>query len=76
MKNLPFISVILPVHNQADHIGMIVEQYVQALNAASLVYEIILVVNGCRDNSVEVCKELVYRHYFIHLIETKTGGWG
>ncbi len=70
------ISVILPVHNQADHIATVVDEYVSALDATPVTYQLILVVNRCRDNSMDVCKALAERYPFINLIETPVGGWG
>lgn len=70
------ISVILPVHNQADHIAEVLREYEAALVNIPTPYEYLLVVNGCRDNSLEVCKNLVERYESVKVIDTERAGWG
>ena len=52
------VSIVLPIHNQADHIGESIEDYVNALERLPIGYELILVPNGCRDESASVCARL------------------
>jgi glycosyltransferase involved in cell wall biosynthesis len=70
------ISVVLPVYNQADHIKATVEEYEKALASVPTPHELILVVNACRDNSLEVCKELERAHKSVRVLHTEKGGWG
>jgi glycosyltransferase involved in cell wall biosynthesis len=70
------ISVVLPVHNQADHIGGVVAGYVAALDRLERGYEIVLVTNGCTDRSVEVVGELVAGNPALRTIDLAEGGWG
>lgn len=70
------VSIILPVHNQADHIGTIIQGYVNELSTQVPDYEFILVANACTDNSVAVCQELARKDSHIKVIETEKGGWG
>lgn len=70
------VSIILPVHNQADHIGGLIQGYIDELSSAASEYEFILVANACTDNSVAVCKELGRKDSRIKLVETERGGWG
>src|SRR5258708_35465343 len=70
------ISVILPVYNQADHIAAIVEGYITTLARIPNSVEFLLVVNGCRDNSIEVCNELAAKYPSIRVIFSQNGGWG
>lgn len=70
-------SVILPVHNQADHIAEIVQSYLSALAEVPGSHEIILVTNACRDSSPEVCQSLARENGdLVKAIDTKNGGWG
>jgi glycosyltransferase involved in cell wall biosynthesis len=71
-----FISVILPVHNQANHIGSIVEEHTKIFESITIPYEIILVVNGCRDNSLEICHSLAEKYSSICVKYSKKKGWG
>src|SRR5260221_490889 len=70
------ISVVIPVHNQADHIGDIVRNYVETLARMPDPVEFLLVVNGCRDNSLEVCNVLAHENSSIRVIFSQPGGWG
>ena len=70
------ISVVLPVHNQEDHIGHLVREYEIALEQLSQPHELILVVNGCRDRSLEVCQELARAFETVRVLESGRGGWG
>lgn len=70
------VSIILPVHNQADHIGDIVQGYVDALSGFVQQYELILVLNACTDNSITVCQELANKNSNIRIVQTSEGGWG
>jgi glycosyltransferase involved in cell wall biosynthesis len=70
----PLISIVLPVHNQEDHIREIVADYKRALVKVPARYELILVTNACRDRSPEVCSEL--QDESVKHFDIKEGGWG
>lgn len=70
------MSIVLPVHDQADHIGTIVEEYEGALAGIASPHEIVLIPNGCRDDSVQVCRELAARWPSLRVIPSDGGGWG
>jgi len=72
----PLISIVLPIHNQADHVGSIVPEYEEALARIPNPHEMILVVNGCRDNSLEICQALAEQHAAIRVVHNEQGGWG
>ncbi len=70
------VSIVLPVHNQADHIGRVVQDYTRALDHLTLRYELILVVNGSRDASQRVCATLAKRDRRVRVLVSALGGWG
>jgi len=70
------ISVVLPVHNQADHLAAVVAEYVAALNPLAKSYEVILVANNCRDNTWEVCQAMVAKYPGVRAVQSAAGGWG
>jgi glycosyltransferase involved in cell wall biosynthesis len=70
------ISIILPVYNQADHIGRIVAEYEAAVCRIAVPHEILLVPNACRDNSVAVCYALAQTLPAVRVVESAEGGWG
>lgn len=70
------LSIILPVYNQADHIEAIVTEYEAVLQNLPYAHEYILVVNGCRDASLEVCQQLARRFERVRVVHSVAGGWG
>ena len=70
------ISIILPVHNQADHIENLVEDYVQCVKAIPFPLEMILVVNNSHDDSLALCQRLADRYPMIRVLNSDAGGWG
>jgi glycosyltransferase involved in cell wall biosynthesis len=70
-------SVILPVHNQEDHIRSVLEDYVKALARLDFAYELVPVVNGARrDKSLEICREMQQQYPEIRTECIDEGGWG
>jgi glycosyltransferase involved in cell wall biosynthesis len=72
----PLMSVILPVYNQADHIGQIIAEYDTALSKMGNTYELLLVVNGSRDQSLAVCHDLARQFEQARVLHSERGGWG
>jgi len=70
------LSIILPVYNQADHISRIVEEYQAALENMPASYELLLVVNGSRDQSLQACQALAQRMPTVRALHSVAGGWG
>jgi dolichol-phosphate mannosyltransferase len=70
------VSIALPVHNQADHVEAIVHDYITALDDAGIDWEIVLVPNACRDNSVAICGGIATADPRVRVVELKLGGWG
>lgn len=70
------VSIILPVYNQGDHIEKIVREYQEGLEKMPNPYELLLVVNGSRDNSLEVCNQLANECDHIRVLHSDRGGWG
>lgn len=76
-RNTPkLVSIILPVYNQADHIREIVVEYEEELSRLPFPHELLLVVNGCRDRSREICEELEREYAPVRMVFSEKGGWG
>jgi glycosyltransferase involved in cell wall biosynthesis len=69
-------SVVLPVHNQADHIESIVLGYREVLARLPLGHELVLVPNASRDATAEICHRLAAELDQIRVVELAEGGWG
>ena len=74
--NSVLVSIVLPVYNQADHIGSLVREYEASLQQLPFPHELLLVVNGCRDRSLEVCQELATSYDTVRVLSSAEGGWG
>lgn len=72
----PTVSIILPIHNQADHVVSVVGEYQVALLDLPVPWEIILVENGSRDQSAMLCTELAARHSNVRALSADRAGWG
>jgi glycosyltransferase involved in cell wall biosynthesis len=70
-------SVILPVQNQAGHIGAILEEHATVLSQLPFAFELLPVVNGPRrDASLDICRGLEARYPVIRTLTIDQGGWG
>jgi undecaprenyl-phosphate 4-deoxy-4-formamido-L-arabinose transferase len=70
------ISVVLPVYNQADHVELMIREYETALARLPVPYELVIVVNGSTDESLEVCRRLESQLDSVCVVHSEIGGWG
>jgi glycosyltransferase involved in cell wall biosynthesis len=70
------ISIILPVHNQADHLREVLSEYESAFSNVQTPHEFLLAINACRDNSLAIANELAEGNESIRVVATEKGGWG
>src|SRR3989344_6107406 len=64
------ISIILPIHNEAENINLLYQETKDVLNALGKSYEIICVEDGSQDSSLEILKKLSSR-----VIPSKIANW-
>ncbi|MCX7847484.1 MAG: glycosyltransferase family 2 protein [bacterium] len=57
----PFVSIVIPVYNGAATIGRLVEELIGTLGGTYRL-EVVLVNDGSRDNSEEICRQLHEAH--------------
>jgi hypothetical protein len=70
-------SIVLPVYNQAGHIGALLGEYADALERLPFPFELLPVVNGPRrDRSLEICRDLERSRPGIRTLCLDEGGWG
>jgi len=74
--NENLVSIIIPVYKQADHIEGVVSGYISILSEIKRAYEIILVVNGSGDNSLDICSRLSNKYPQLKVIHSRQKGWG
>ncbi len=70
------ISIILPIHNQADHLELLLNEYQAAMKSVPCRIELVLVVNACKDESYALCCKAKERHQDLVVIQSTRGGWG
>lgn len=70
------VSIVLPVHNQADHIEEVVRQHVDRLAGLNTEHELLLVPNACRDESPSICARLERELDSVRSLPLAEGGWG
>ena len=70
------VSVIVPIWNQADQIQEIVDDYRGSLASVGCPYEILLVVNGSSDGSLDTSNRIAAGHPEVRVLSLATAGWG
>ena len=70
------ISVVLPVYNQADHVELVVREYEEVLERLPVPHELVLVVNGSTDASLDICRALESELDTVRVVHSEIAGWG
>jgi glycosyltransferase involved in cell wall biosynthesis len=70
------VSIILPVYNQADHLAKVVDEYEAELARLASPHELILVTNGCRDDSPGHALISAEKYPTVRTFNSVRGGWG
>lgn len=65
-EKLPFVSILMPAHNESTILRQVVKQMVQ-LDYPD--YEVILINDGSTDNSSEVMKELTQKYARVRVVD-------
>ena len=66
---MPSISVVIPVYNSQDSIGLVIEKLAQVLPTLTDSFEAILVEDNGKDNSWEVIQQLSQTYAWVHGIK-------
>jgi len=75
------ISIIIPAYNEEKRIGRTLEEYSRFFkerikNKEIISFEIIVVLNACRDRTIDVVKGIKNKHKEIICLDFKHGGKG
>ncbi|MBS1955852.1 MAG: glycosyltransferase [Cyanobacteria bacterium SZAS-4] len=73
---MALVSVVLPVRNQADHIAWVVRQHHEHLLQLPVEFELLLVPNGCSDESELICQNLSAQLPGVRTVIGSGPGWG
>ena len=55
------ISIIIPVYNETESIGFLLDEVISVMKANKLHFELIVVNDGSKDNTLQVLKELTIK---------------
>ncbi len=75
MEN-PFLSIIIPVHNEERRLPSTIEQALQFLDCQCYSAELILVENGSQDRTLELARTYAARNPQIQVIQAQARGKG
>src|SRR3989344_4932373 len=65
------LSIVIPAYNEEKRIGQTLKDYASFFNKIKISYEIIVVLNGCRDNTLGVVKDVSKKNKFIRYVDIK-----
>jgi glycosyltransferase involved in cell wall biosynthesis len=74
--NYELVSVVLPVYRQAEQIADLARSFVTAVQKVGFNYEILLVVNGPPDGTLEAARAVASSVPKLRVIATPDAGWG
>lgn len=63
------ISIVIPAHNEAENIFAIISKIEQVFCTLNYDYEIIIVDDGCKDNTLDIVREIAQKNAKIFYIE-------
>lgn len=74
------VAIVVPAHNEENRIGQMLERYVHFFNdlycKKILDFELIVVLNGCSDDTISVVRHFQKESSAIRLVDLSQGGKG
>jgi glycosyltransferase involved in cell wall biosynthesis len=74
--NTPFLSIVIPAHNEENRLPRTLEQIFAFLNEQSFSSEVIVVENGSSDRTLELANEFAKNHLSLFVIHEERRGKG
>ncbi len=69
MKPTPFLSIVVPVYNEAENLLLLQETITLALAATRYNYEIVYVDDGSHDSSFQLLQKLASHNSQVHVVQ-------
>ena len=69
----PFLSIVIPAHNEQNRLPATLEQIFRFLEQQPFTSEVIVVENGSNDQTQEVAQEFASRHKRLAVIQSEKG---
>ena len=67
-ENKVYLSIVAPAYNEEANLSVLVEQVEQALSKFEKSWELIIIDDGSKDNSLDVLKSLIAQKPFLRVI--------
>ena len=74
--NSPFLSIIIPAHNEETRLPQTLEQVFAFLQQQSYTSEVLVIENGSRDRTFEIANEFAHQHANLRVIREEQSGKG
>lgn len=74
--NTPFLSIIIPAHNEANRLPRTLEQIFKYLKAQNYSSEVVVVENGSSDNTLELATQFIKDHSNLVIVQEHQKGKG
>ena len=69
----PFLSIIIPAHNEHNRLPATLDQILQFLKQQSFTSEVIVVENGSADRTYEIAQQFAKEHSSLSVIQSEKG---
>jgi dolichyl-phosphate beta-glucosyltransferase len=76
LAEAPYLSIIIPVHNEESRLPRALDQIDAYLKRQSYTAEVIIVENGSQDNTVAVAEAFLQTHPYVRLFVEEARGKG
>jgi glycosyltransferase involved in cell wall biosynthesis len=70
---MTFLSLTLPVHNEEDIIEKVLKEIINTFKKCKITYEILLIENGSKDNTLETVINLSKKYKYVHSFVSPKG---
>ena len=75
-KSQPYLSIILPAHNEEQRLPETLQQVVQFIQSQSYEIEIVIVENASKDRTLDIAREFASQHENVLVLHEERPGKG
>ncbi|MHB8086645.1 MAG: dolichyl-phosphate beta-glucosyltransferase [Anaerolineaceae bacterium] len=75
-KSQPYLSIILPAHNEEQRLPETLQQVVQFIQSQSYAIEIVIVENASKDRTLDIAREFASQHENVLVLHEERPGKG
>ncbi len=72
----PFLSIIIPAHNEESRLPRTLEQVFAFLSGQDYTAEVLVIENGSSDRTLEIAQEFASRHSQLRILQNRERGKG